>query len=82
MFKIVGIKNIDYINKNDKHIQGCELHTIYEDGKVEGYATENFYISQSILDESGIEDVKVDDMIECFYNKFGRISRVSIIGNN
>ena len=80
MYTIVGIRDVNYTSKTGKQVVGVELHCIEEDKRVQGYATEKLYLSEGVLNDSGLrtESFKLDGRFECTYNKYGKIAQVKL----
>lgn len=76
MFKVIGIRNVDYWNKNNIHIEGIEINTVYESANVEGYAVKTFYFSSRVLENNRITHFNLDDEIVVYYNEFGKVIKI------
>lgn len=64
---VLGIQNIDYVNKTGKHVVGLKLFVSYVDSHVDGRACLDVYISGEVQISPSVGD----DII-LFYNRFGR----------
>ena len=80
MYQVIGKQNVDYENKDGKHVKGLKLFVAYEKKGVEGVCSESIYLSDSKLSQIGIDasTVKVDDMISVLYNRYGNVESISI----
>lgn len=67
--RILGIENVDYMNKNGKHITGFKLHLGYEKDNTIGLAVINEFVKD-------IGNVQIDDEVELLYNKFGQVVHI------
>lgn len=76
IYKVVGIKNVDYVSKKTgRNVQGTELHVLYNDNNVSGKAVDKIYCSKNIV----LKDVHIDCEIDVFYNKFGQVDFIQNI---
>lgn len=78
--KLIGIQRVDYINKNGYHVLGYKLHTstpaIWND--CIGELTEAVFVSDPVF--ADCDHLAVGDEISIAYNKFGKVTAVSVIG--
>lgn len=74
MFRVLGIEEMDYTNKNGQRIQGTKLHLGYEKENCEGVAVTNEFIGKGL----DLSNVKVGDTVKLFYSKFGKVVELSI----
>ena len=78
MYKVVGIKEVNYVNKNNRQVSGVELHCLTEDKKINGYAADKIYVSDSLI--SGLSRYpELNDCIDILYNKYGSIAHITYI---
>ena len=72
--KVVGIEKVDYVSKKTgKAVKGIKLHMLDKSDNVMGYVA-----SQEFLSEKVECDVKINDEVQLFYNKFGQVSSVVV----
>ena len=75
MYEVIGIEKVDYISKKtNKQVKGYTLHLCYEKENCDGLAVVNEFVGE----EYG-KDIKVNDKIELFYNKYGKINKIDIV---
>jgi len=68
--KVVGIQNIDYINKAGRHVSGVNIHAMYTDNRTEGYAVDKFYLP---ADFPNLENVKINSDVDVYFNQYGKV---------
>lgn len=77
MYKIVGIKEINYFNKKtNRQVNGIEFHCLTKDNKVEGYSVEKVYVSDNLI-SSLSKKPELNDIIDILYNKYGSIGQIT-----
>lgn len=75
MYTIVGIENVSYKSKKTgEQVKGTRLHLSYEHEDVEGCGVETVFCNSSI----DLEGLEVGDQVVVFYNKFGRVTGISV----
>ena len=78
--KLIGIQRVDYMNKNGYHVMGYKLHmstpATRNDSIGEITATE--FVSDSVF--AACDHLAVGDEISIVYNKYGKVTVVSVIG--
>lgn len=67
---IVGIKNVDYTNKNGKQVKGKELHLVYDDNRIEGKGVKSFYVR---YDFPNLDKVKLKDRVTLYFNEYKQV---------
>lgn len=76
MKKVYGIKKIDYVSKKTgKRVLGTELHCLYEDRYVEGFACEVIYVRTDLVPIN----LAVGSEIEVYYDKDGKVIAVNVL---
>ena len=77
--KLIGIQRVDYTNKNGYHILGFKLHTSIPSKSKDsvGEITDAVFVSDQIFATCG--QLAVGDEISIAYNKYGKVSAVSVI---
>lgn len=68
-FTVIGIESVNYTNKQGNNISGVRLHLMYSKEKCEGSAVEQIFCSSDLAYGIG-----VGDLIEVYYNKYGRVA--------
>ena len=68
--KIIGIKKVDYTNKQGRQVNGTELHVSYPDNKVDGQAVDKFYISSMVND---CTSAKIGKNVNILFNQYGKV---------
>lgn len=78
--KLIGIQGVDYTNKNGYHIVGCKLHmsTPARRNDCIGEITDTVFVPESVFSSCG--NLAVGDEISISYNKYGKVTDVSVIG--
>ena len=79
MYKVIGIKNINYTSKAGHPVKGVELHVTHEDKRVEGVAVDTIFVSDRTVVESGyyVEELQGATLTP-LYNKYGKIERIEL----
>lgn len=77
--KLIGIQRVDYTNKNGFHILGYKLHTsiMAESDDAIGEITEAVFVSDNVY--GMCDDLAVGDEISIAYNKYGKVTGVSVV---
>ena len=78
--KLIGIQRVDYTNKNGYHILGYKLHTstpAKSDDAI-GEITEAVFVSDQVF--GTCDHLAVGDEISIAYNKYGKVTGVSVVG--
>ena len=78
--KLIGIQRVDYTNKNGYHVMGYKLHTSTpaKTNDCIGEITEPVFVPDSIF--STCDHIAIGDEISVAYNKYGKVTGVSVIG--
>lgn len=78
--KLIGIQRVDYTNKNGYHILGYKLHTSTpaKSNDSIGEITDTFFVSDQVF--AACDHMSVGDEISIAYNKYGKVSAVSVYG--
>ena len=78
--KLIGIQRVDYRNKNGHHILGYKLHTSSpaKTNDSIGEITEAVFVSDQIF--SACDRLAVCDEVSIAYNKYGKVTAVSVVG--
>lgn len=78
--KLIGIQRVDYTNKNGYHILGYRLHTSTpaKTNDSIGEITDVVFVSDQVF--SAFDQLVVGDEISIAYNKYGKVSAVSVVG--
>lgn len=78
--KLIGIQRVDYTNKNGYHILGYKLHTSTpaKSNDALGEITDCVFVSDQAF--GTCDNLAVGDEIVIAYNKYGKVSAVSVIG--
>lgn len=78
--KLIGIQRVDYTNKNGFHILGYRLHlsTPAERNDCIGEITDTVFVSDQVF--ATCDDLAVGDEVSIAYNKYGKVSIISVIG--
>lgn len=78
--KLIGIQRVDYTNKNGYHVMGYRLHTSTPATRNDciGELTDAVFVADPVF--ATCDHLAVGDDISIAYNKFGKVSAVSVIG--
>ena len=78
--KLIGIQRIDYVNKDGFHVLGCKLHMSTPATRPDciGEITDTVFVSEPVFQTCS--DLAVGDEISVAYNKYGKVTAVSVIG--
>lgn len=74
--KIVGISKIDYTNKAGRHVNGVNLHGLFENNKTVGFATDKFYLS---ADFPNLDKVKINSNVDIYFNQYGKVDFLAVV---
>lgn len=82
MYEVVGFKDVDFVDKssNDK-IQGCTVFVVFEedsDKKLIGRMSDKIFLPLNKF-EDVCNQIKVGMFLDITYNRFGKVSSVSIL---
>lgn len=77
--KLIGIQRVDYKNKNGYHVTGYRLHTSTPATRNDciGELTDAVFVADQVF--ATCDHLAVGDEISIAYNKFGKVSAVSVI---
>ena len=78
--KLIGIQRVDYTNKNGYHVMGYKLHmsTPATRNDCIGEITDTEFVSDPVF--ATCDHLAVGDEVAIAYNKYGKVSAVSVIG--
>ena len=78
--KLIGIQRVDYMNKGGYHILGYKLHTSTpaKTNDSIGEITDAVFVSDPVF--ATCDNLAVGDEISIAYNKYGKVSAVTVIG--
>lgn len=78
--RLIGIQRVDYTNKNGYRILGYRLHTSTpaKSNDSFGEITDAVFVSEQTF--ASCDQLAVGDEISIAYNKYGKVSAVSVIG--
>ena len=78
--KLIGIQRVDYTNKNGYHVMGSKLHASVpaKTNDCIGEITEAIFVSDQVF--ASCDQLAVGDEISVAYNKYGKVTGVSVIG--
>lgn len=74
MNNVIGIKTVKAKKDGTEFV---ELHTTYDDQYVNGTAVESIFVRKDMIDNVELLDVGCG--VQIFYNRFGRVDRVSVV---
>ena len=78
--KLIGIQRVDYTNKGGSRVLGYRLHLSIPASRNDciGEITDRVFVSDSVFSMS--DHLAVGDEVSIAYNKYGKVSAVSVIG--
>ena len=78
--KLIGIQRVDYTNRGGYHIMGYKLHlsTPAVRNDCIGEITDTVFVSDQVY--TTCDHIAVGDEVSIAYNKYGKVSAVSVIG--
>ena len=78
--KLIGIQRVDYTNKNGYHVMGYKLHLSTPANRNDciGEITDTVFVSDPVFATG--DHLAVGDEVSIAYNKYGKITAVSVIG--
>lgn len=78
--KLIGIQRVDYTNKRGFHVKGYKLHlsTPAEGNDSIGEITDTVFVSDPVF--ATCDHLAVGDEVYIAYNKYGKVSAVSVMG--
>lgn len=73
MYKVIGFRKSDYVNKSGKNIHGTHLYVVSDTPRegVIGYECDRLWLPGHSAYQPAVNDV-----IRIYYNKFGSIEEV------
>lgn len=77
MYEVIGIAHRQYTNKQGKAVSGYNLYVTYEDRSTNGLACMREWISDPVMEDSGIS---IGDKVNLLYNRYGRVESIKIAG--
>lgn len=79
MYCIVGIENVNYVNKSGREVRGTKLHLLCPeeptDKRIKGQRVESEYVSEAVP----VLGLNIGDHIDLFYNKYGRVADIQLV---
>lgn len=79
--EVIGIKDVNFKGKDGGSVQGVRLFVTDDSVKVNaGVACEALFLSDYLLDKNNLRpgDIQLGDHLDIAYNKYGKISSVSV----
>ena len=78
--KLIGIQRVNYTCKNGYHVMGYKLHTSFPATSNDciGEITDVIFVSDPVF--ATCDHLAVGDEVAIAYNKYGKVSAVSVIG--
>ena len=79
--EVIGIKDVNFKAKDGGSVQGVRLFVTDDSVKVNvGVACEALFLSDYLLDKNNLRpgDFQLGDHLDISYNKYGKISSVSV----
>lgn len=79
IYNVVGYRKVDFTGKDGKQIKGISLfcgQPITQNG--EGAATEKFWLTPNLLDDTGYEPA-LGDEVNISFNKYGKVDFIRLV---
>lgn len=81
MYQLVGKERIDYISKKTgKRVVGGKVYLLIESTRVEGYKTEDVYVSVDTYNRF-FADIPLESFLDLYFDRNGFVVGCSIISN-
>lgn len=81
--KFLGYEMVDYINKNEKRIEGARVHCSFKNSNTHGEATKTIFLGKSKIERNGIDlDSMIGKEIQCIMNAYNSIEKIEVISND
>lgn len=79
---ITGLSEIDFYDKNNRHVKGVKIHGTqpFEDGQGEGQEAVSEFVSEERLKREGI-NLAIGTSIKLNYTKKGRLADIQILSD-
>lgn len=75
-YRVLGVSRVSGTSKTTgQAYSGVNVYACYADGRTDGLACDRVYISDRVLNG---QDIRVEDNIHIFYNRFGRVDGVEV----
>lgn len=73
MYKLIGIREVDFKGSDGKQIEGFNLWLSYEDEHIDGVGVEKVFIPKSrVVEFTCMPDL--GDEVEIRYNRYGKVA--------
>lgn len=77
MYHVVGIrKGMSFNTKEGGEMSGLKLHLTCPDDRVEGMATDSFFISSKSACYQAALSLHPEDDIDIYFNRYGKIDAI------
>ncbi len=79
--EVIGVKNVNFKAKDGGTVQGVRLFVTDDSVKVNaGVACEAIFLSDYLLEKNNLRsvDIQLGDHLDIAYNKYGKISSVTV----
>ena len=82
MYSVVGIKEVNYTNKQGKPVEGKTFYLVDLDTRpgVTGNAVLEQFVSARCDAWNIAQNIKVNDKVNFYYNRFGQVGTISLEG--
>lgn len=79
MYKVVGIKRLNYVSKKtNRPVAGIQLFVLFEQEGVQGHQADTIFVSNTSPCYSKAELVVVGDQVNIYYNRWGSVEGLEI----
>lgn len=79
-YAIVGVKMVDFEDKQGKPIKGASLYIVSKDKSVIGMKAQKIWLNEDICDMLDFDLTKsVNRKLHVFFNEYGKVADIQLI---
>lgn len=79
-YAIVGVKMVDFEDKQGKPIKGASLYIVSKDKSVIGMKAQKIWLNEDICDMLDFDLTKsVNQKLHVFFNEYGKVADIQLI---
>lgn len=76
-YTVVGVRRDMSFSGNDgKNIAGAKIFCLSEDPRIEGHATDSFFIPSTSVAYASVAGICPDSDIEIYFNRYGKVDSI------
>lgn len=77
LYHVVGIRrDMSFDTKDGGKMSGLKLHLTCQDDRVDGCATDSFFVSSNASCYQAAASLQPEEDIEIFFNRYGKIDSI------